>query len=162
MCSLNLANHWIMYSLSLLIQQVMELYQPGAIVMCCGADSLSGDKLGCFNLSIQVRFVQPTFLAGCSRCRIAELAGKALLRRAFCLLTSVERHGLGKKQALPSLVPHPQGHSNCIEFLARFGVPMLLLGERCAHCACCAFRVAPRRRFVWVAAGAVAWATLVP
>jgi len=32
----------------------MELYQPGAIVMCCGADSLSGDKLGCFNLSIQV------------------------------------------------------------------------------------------------------------
>ena len=36
--------------------QVMELYQPGAIVMCCGADSLSGDKLGCFNLSIQVRF----------------------------------------------------------------------------------------------------------
>jgi hypothetical protein len=34
--------------------QVMELYQPGAIVMCCGADSLSGDKLGCFNLSIQV------------------------------------------------------------------------------------------------------------
>ncbi|KAI7835938.1 hypothetical protein COHA_010172 [Chlorella ohadii] len=55
------------------MQKVMELYQPGAIVMCCGADSLSGDKLGCFNLSIQ-------------------------------------------------------GHSNCIEFLARFGVPMLLLG----------------------------------
>ncbi|KAL4418842.1 hypothetical protein ABPG77_004439 [Micractinium sp. CCAP 211/92] len=55
------------------MQKVMELYQPGAIVMCCGADSLSGDKLGCFNLSIQ-------------------------------------------------------GHSSCIEFLARFGVPMLLLG----------------------------------
>lgn len=35
----------------------MELYQPGAIVMCCGADSLSGDKLGCFNLSIQVTVV---------------------------------------------------------------------------------------------------------
>ena len=41
--------------------------------MCCGADSLSGDRLGCFNLSLE-------------------------------------------------------GHSNCIEFLARFGVPMLLLG----------------------------------
>ena len=38
----------------LTVLQVMELYQPGAIVMCCGADSLSGDKLGCFNLSIQV------------------------------------------------------------------------------------------------------------
>ncbi|PSC69941.1 histone deacetylase [Micractinium conductrix] len=55
------------------MQKVMELYQPGAIVMCCGADSLSGDKLGCFNLSIQ-------------------------------------------------------GHSACIEFLARFNIPMLVLG----------------------------------
>jgi hypothetical protein len=33
----------------------MEVYQPGAIVVCAGADSLSGDKLGCFNLSLQVR-----------------------------------------------------------------------------------------------------------
>lgn len=33
----------------------MEMYQPGAIVVCGGADSLSGDKLGCFNLSILVR-----------------------------------------------------------------------------------------------------------
>ena len=39
----------------LLHVQVMEMYQPGAIVMCCGADSLSGDRLGCFNLSMQVR-----------------------------------------------------------------------------------------------------------
>lgn len=29
------------------------MYQPGAIVMCCGADSLSGDRLGCFNLSLE-------------------------------------------------------------------------------------------------------------
>ena len=35
--------------------QVMEVYQPGAIVVCGGADSLSGDKLGCFNLSMQAR-----------------------------------------------------------------------------------------------------------
>lgn len=34
--------------------QVMEMYQPSAIVVCGGADSLSGDKLGCFNLSMQV------------------------------------------------------------------------------------------------------------
>lgn len=33
--------------------QVMEMYQPEAIVVCSGADSLSGDKLGCFNLSLQ-------------------------------------------------------------------------------------------------------------
>jgi len=35
------------------MQKVMELYQPGAIVVCAGADSLSGDRLGCFNLSIE-------------------------------------------------------------------------------------------------------------
>jgi hypothetical protein len=33
--------------------QVMEVYQPSAVVMCCGADSLSGDRLGCFNLSLE-------------------------------------------------------------------------------------------------------------
>ncbi len=51
----------------------MEVYQPGAIVVCGGADSLSGDRLGCFNLSLQ-------------------------------------------------------GHAHCMDFLARFNVPMLVLG----------------------------------
>lgn len=31
----------------------MEMYQPSAIVLQCGADSLSGDRLGCFNLTIK-------------------------------------------------------------------------------------------------------------
>lgn len=35
------------------IQKVMELYQPDAVVLQCGADSLSGDRLGCFNLSVK-------------------------------------------------------------------------------------------------------------
>lgn len=33
------------------ISYVMQWYRPGAIVLQCGADSLSGDRLGCFNLS---------------------------------------------------------------------------------------------------------------
>lgn len=33
--------------------KVMEWYQPGAVVLQCGADSLSGDRLGCFNLSLR-------------------------------------------------------------------------------------------------------------
>ena len=41
----------------------MEMYQPGAIVVCGGADSLSGDKLGCFNLSLQARRVEQGVLA---------------------------------------------------------------------------------------------------
>lgn len=31
----------------------METFQPGAAVLCCGADSLSGDRVGCWNLSIR-------------------------------------------------------------------------------------------------------------
>jgi len=29
------------------------MYQPNAIVLQCGADSLSGDRLGCFNLTLK-------------------------------------------------------------------------------------------------------------
>ena len=33
------------------VQHIMQWYRPGAVVLQSGADSLSGDKLGCFNLS---------------------------------------------------------------------------------------------------------------
>lgn len=35
------------------IKHVMEWYKPGAVVLQCGGDSLSGDRLGCFNLSMR-------------------------------------------------------------------------------------------------------------
>ena len=35
------------------IQRIMEIYQPSAVVLQCGSDSLAGDKLGCFNLSMR-------------------------------------------------------------------------------------------------------------
>jgi len=53
--------------------KIMEIYQPGAIVLQCGADSLTGDRLGCFNLSLKghaecVKFVKgfgiPTLVLG--------------------------------------------------------------------------------------------------
>merc|ERR1712013_847792 len=34
-----------------IMQQVMDFFKPTAVVLQCGADSLSGDRLGCFNLS---------------------------------------------------------------------------------------------------------------
>jgi len=45
------------------IQQVMESYDPAAVVLQCGTDSLAGDKLGCLNLSMRghancVKFVK--------------------------------------------------------------------------------------------------------
>ncbi len=41
----------------------MDVFQPSVIVLQCGADSLAGDKLGCFNVTMQghahcVRFVR--------------------------------------------------------------------------------------------------------
>jgi histone deacetylase 1/2 len=38
------------------IRQVMQSYDPSAIVLQCGTDSLSGDKLGCLNLSMRGRY----------------------------------------------------------------------------------------------------------
>ncbi|XP_071477042.1 histone deacetylase 1 [Diadema antillarum] len=36
-----------------IMSKVMEMYQPSAICLQCGADSLSGDRLGCFNLTLK-------------------------------------------------------------------------------------------------------------
>ncbi|XP_049990798.1 histone deacetylase 2-like [Alexandromys fortis] len=36
-----------------IISKVMEIYQPSAAVLSYGADSLSGDRLGCFNLPVK-------------------------------------------------------------------------------------------------------------
>jgi acetoin utilization deacetylase AcuC-like enzyme len=55
------------------IRAVMEWYRPEAVVLQCGGDSLSGDRLGCFNLSMRghancVNFVKsfnlPTLVVG--------------------------------------------------------------------------------------------------
>jgi histone deacetylase 1/2 len=51
----------------------MEWYRPEAVVLQCGGDSLSGDRLGCFNLSMRghancVKYVKsfnlPTLILG--------------------------------------------------------------------------------------------------
>lgn len=36
-----------------IITKVMETFQPSAVVLQCGADSLTGDRLGCFNLTVK-------------------------------------------------------------------------------------------------------------
>ncbi|KAH9482183.1 Histone deacetylase clr6 [Psilocybe cubensis] len=35
------------------ISKILEVFQPSAVVLQCGADSLAGDKLGCLNLTMQ-------------------------------------------------------------------------------------------------------------
>jgi acetoin utilization deacetylase AcuC-like enzyme len=36
-----------------IIYKVMEVYQLVVVILQCGADSLAGDKLGCFNLPVR-------------------------------------------------------------------------------------------------------------
>jgi len=56
-----------------ILTKVMETYQPSAVILQCGADSLTGDRLGCFNLTLK-------------------------------------------------------GHAKCVEFMKKYGLPLLLLG----------------------------------
>lgn len=55
------------------MEDVIEFYRPTAVILQCGADSLGGDRLGCFNLSIKghgecVKFIKdkglPTIILG--------------------------------------------------------------------------------------------------
>lgn len=49
-----------------IIAKVVETYLPGVIVLQCGADSLAGDRLGCFNLSIDgIALIQFDSFSGC-------------------------------------------------------------------------------------------------
>lgn len=75
-----------------LIQKVMEVYQPDAVVLQCGADSLSGDRLGCFNLSVKghadcLRFIRsfnvPLMILGGGGYTIRNVA------RCWCYETAV-------------------------------------------------------------------------
>lgn len=42
-----------MYIFKPVIAKIMENFRPEAVVLQCGGDSLAGDRLGCFNLSIK-------------------------------------------------------------------------------------------------------------
>ncbi|KAL0343208.1 UNVERIFIED_CONTAM: Histone deacetylase 19 [Sesamum angustifolium] len=75
-----------------IISKVMEVFRPGAVVLQCGADSLSGDRLGCFNLSVKghaecVRFMRsfnvPLLLVGGGGYTIRNVA------RCWCYETGV-------------------------------------------------------------------------
>ncbi|PBK82136.1 hypothetical protein ARMGADRAFT_947116, partial [Armillaria gallica] len=35
------------------VDKILEVFRPNPVVLQCGADSLSGDKLGCFNLMMR-------------------------------------------------------------------------------------------------------------
>lgn len=41
------------YTFKPVLSKILQVFQPEAVVMCCGADSISGDRLGCWNMSLR-------------------------------------------------------------------------------------------------------------
>jgi histone deacetylase 1/2 len=87
------------------ITKVMQVYQPGAVVMCCGADSITGDRLGVWNLTLRghgmaIEFVKtfglPVILLGGGGYTPRNVA------RCWAYETAI---GLGAHNELPSEIP---------------------------------------------------------
>jgi len=82
------------------ISQIMEWYQPSAVVLQCGGDSLSGDRLGTLNLSMRGASALPSPSSSLPLCARPDPAAP---------------------------LPHA-GHANCVQFIKSFGLPLLILG----------------------------------
>jgi histone deacetylase 1/2 len=85
--------------------KIMEVFRPGAIVLQCGADSLTGDRLGCFNLTLKghaacVKYVKsygvPTLVLGGGGYTIRNVA------RCWAYETAV----LLDRADIPNEIPH--------------------------------------------------------
>lgn len=81
-----------------IVAAVMTHYRPEAVVIQCGADSLAGDRLGCFNLSIKghgqaVSFVKsfnlPTLVLGGGGYTIRNVSRCWTYETALCLDTEL-------------------------------------------------------------------------
>ena len=88
-----------------IMSKVMECYQPSAVVLQCGADSLSGDRLGLcilqyFHPQIYLLFWKKTLI----------LNGFFLFYFLGCFNVTVK------------------GHAKCVEFMKKYNLPLMLLG----------------------------------
>ena len=86
----------------------MERYQPSAVVLQCGADSLTQDRLGCFNLTLKghakcveymLKFNKPLLLLGGGgytirkKFKILRLASDFFSLRVFNLICVMTTYG---------------------------------------------------------------------
>ncbi|KAJ1721675.1 histone deacetylase [Coemansia erecta] len=128
------------------IQSIMEWYQPDAIVLQCGTDSLAGDKLGCFNLSMDghaecVRFVKafnlPTLVLGGGGYTIRNVSRVWAYETGILVGTEMDRK-LPMNDYMDYYAPeytlnvpaYNVGNSNSPEYLERIRHQVLLNLER--------------------------------
>ncbi|EPQ58839.1 hypothetical protein GLOTRDRAFT_113736 [Gloeophyllum trabeum ATCC 11539] len=88
------------------ITKILEVFRPSAIVLQCGSDSLAGDKLGCFNLTMRghaacVQFVRrqniPMMLLGGGGYTVKNVA------RTWCYETAC---ALGIEASIDEMLPY--------------------------------------------------------
>ncbi|TFK47015.1 histone deacetylase [Heliocybe sulcata] len=89
-----------------IITKVLEVFHPSAIVLQCGTDSLAGDKLGCFNVTMKghaacVQFVRkqniPMLLLGGGGYTVKNVA------RTWCYETAC---ALGVEDTIDPMLPY--------------------------------------------------------
>jgi histone deacetylase 1/2 len=116
------------------LDKIMQVFQPGAIVLQCGADSLTGDRLGCFNLTLKghaacVKYVKsfgvPMLVLGGGGYTIRNVA------RCWAYETAV----LLDREDIPNEIPF----SKCLEMLG-CGEAKALANSRCFPNGCCVVR----------------------
>ncbi len=101
--------------------QVMAQYQPDAIVLQCGADSLTGDRLGSFNLSLRGHGHCVEFMKKCARPFSLNRFPLFPPVRLYCCLLSI----CLRLQTFLCLL---RIGLRLQTFLFRYGKPMLVLG----------------------------------
>jgi len=93
-----------------IISGIMENFKPEAVCLQCGADSLAGDRLGCFNLSLRGTGVL-SFLGALKLCPEHECTPTELTRCFFFVSFVVST-----------------GHGDCVRFVKSFGIPTIVIG----------------------------------
>jgi len=141
------------------IAKIMEVYQPTAVVLQCGADSLTGDRLGSFNLTVKghaecVKFVKsfglPVLMLGGGGYTVRNVA------RCWCYETSVML-GTPVADAIPPsdyieffrpdyrlhLTPAAVPNQNTPEYLERCKIALLESLRGVAHAPSVPFQYVP-------------------
>lgn len=88
------------------VQAIMDRYKPGAVVLQCGADSLSGDRLGTFNMTLGGHGACAEFIRSFNLPTLVVGGGGYTLRnvaRCWCNETAIM---LGEK--LPDDLPYTE------------------------------------------------------
>lgn len=133
------------------VSKVMEVYKPNAVVLQCGADSLAGDRLGCFNLSLKgsvsvgilTKIPTYTVIVTLDFPQISKLllVGQSKMIHNNILVSAVNWLytksvncylwiNLISASRFTYLIYHDFsiGHAQCVNFVKKFNLPLLVLG----------------------------------